>query len=169
MPAPRNVSARAPSQAKVRPATHHDIPEIVAIWGELAQYHTSLDPSFAPSARWQDEYRQFIRALIGRDDALAVVAVSEEQIVGYAVGRISMLPGFFERRRRGYIHDVVTREPFRRRGIGTGLVDALLEWMRAGGVTTVELTVSTRNHDAVRFWSRRGFSAYMVHMKRDTE
>ncbi len=156
-----------PIQCEVRPATVRDVPEIVAIWGELAFHHAQLDPAFAPSSRWQEEYRHFIRGLLGRDDALAVVGVDGDRVVGYAVGRISVLPGFFEQRRRGYIHDVVTREPYRRRGIGRRLVEALLDWLRECEVSAVELTVAVKNEEAVAFWTNLGFITYMHHMKRD--
>jgi ribosomal protein S18 acetylase RimI-like enzyme len=153
----------------IRTATADDIPEIVAIWGELAIHHAELDAAFAPSERWREEYRYFIRSLIGRDDALAVVAVEDGTLVGYGVGRISVLPAFFERRRRGYIHDVVTRPAYRRRGIGRQLVEALLQWMRHADITVVELTVAVRNTGAVAFWERLGFVTYMHHMKRELD
>ncbi len=70
-------------------------------------------------------------------------------------------------RRRGYIHDVVTREARRRRGIGRRLVEALLDWMRESEVSAVELTVAVKNEEAVAFWIRLGFTTYMHHMKRD--
>lgn len=167
MALPRRAPINAPERMDIRPATVQDIPEIVAIWGELADYHARLDSAFAPSASWHEEYRQFIRTLLGRDDALAVVATDGDQLVGYAVGRISLLPAFFERRRRGYIHDAVTRQGYRRRGIGARLVEALLDWMRSADVSMVELTVATGNEDAVRFWKRLGFGTYMQHMKRE--
>jgi ribosomal protein S18 acetylase RimI-like enzyme len=151
----------------IRPATVQDAQDIVALWGELSVHHTRLDPVFAPAEVWQVEYRQYLCDLLGRHDALAVVAEQGGQIVGYAVGRISTLPGFFERQRRGYIHDVVVRETFRRRGIGRRLTEAVLEWMREAGVPMVELTVVVRNQEAVAFWERLGFSTYMYHMKRD--
>lgn len=163
----RQVPAQVPASAVIRPATLNDIPQIVAIWRELARQHASLDPAFATSDRWQEEYRQFVRGLMWRDDALAVVAVEGEQVVGYAVGRISMLPGFFARRRRGYIHDVVVRRDRRRRGIGRRLVDALCQWMAEAGASSVELAVASRNEEAVAFWERLGFVTYMHHMRRD--
>ncbi|MDR7481790.1 MAG: GNAT family N-acetyltransferase [Armatimonadota bacterium] len=156
-----------PLDCEIRPATVRDVSEIVALWGELARLHAGLDPAFAPSAQWQDEYRYFLRSLLGRDDALAVVAVREARLIGYAVGRLTVLPGFFEERRRGYIHDVVTRHAYRRRGVGRRLVQALLDWMAEAGVPTVELTVAVGNDEAMAFWERMGFSPYMLHYKRD--
>jgi ribosomal protein S18 acetylase RimI-like enzyme len=167
MAIPREASIGHPSGSVIRPAVPSDVPEIVTIWGELARYHAELDDAFAPSARWHEEYRYFIRSLIGRDDALAVVALENRRLIGFGVGRISLLPGFFAQRRRGYIHDVVTRELYRRRGIGRRIVEVLLQWMREADVSSVELTVAVRNEAAVAFWERMGFSTYMHHMKRD--
>lgn len=166
MALPRKARLPASLDCQVRPAAARDIPEIVEIWGELASHHARLDQAFAPSAGWQEEYRYFIRGLLGRDDALAVVAVREGHLIGYGVGRISLLPAFFESRRRGYIHDVVTREAYRRLGVGRRLVEALLDWMEDADVSTVELTVAVQNPEAVAFWTGLGFVPYMHHLKR---
>jgi len=155
------------AQTQVRPATARDVGEIVSIWGELATHHTRFDESFRPSRRWQEEYRSFILGLLDREDARAVVAVEGGRVIGYGVGRISMLPAFFERRRRGYLHDVVTREPYRRQGVGRGVVEALLAWMQECGALTVELTVAVLNEEAVAFWTRLEFAPYMHHFKRE--
>lgn len=157
----------AMTQTQVRQATARDVGEIVSIWGELAAHHARLDEAFRPSRRWQEEYQHFILDLLGREDARAVVAVEGGRVIGYGVGRISMLPAFFERRRRGYLHDVVTREPYRRRGVGRSLVETLLAWMQECGALTVELTVAVLNEEAVAFWTRLGFAPYMHHFKRE--
>ncbi len=167
MAVPTKAPQADPLECEIRPATARDLAEIVEAWGELATHHAKLDPAFATSEQWHEEYGHFIRGLLGRDDALAVVAVQNGRLIGYGVGRISLLPGFFERRRRGYIHDVVAREGHRRRGVGRRLVEALLTWMRDEDVATVELTVAVRNVEAVTFWERLGFASYMLHFKRD--
>lgn len=167
MATPSKMPSGVPIECAIRPAAARDIPEIVEVWGELALFHATLNRAFAPSATWREEYRQFIRGLLGRDDALAVVAEADDRLIGYGVGRTSLLPAFFERRRRGYIHDIVTRASYRRQGVGRRLVAALLEWMHASGVVTVELTVAVRNPDAVAFWAAQGFIPYMHHLKRE--
>ncbi|MGQ0548465.1 MAG: GNAT family N-acetyltransferase [Armatimonadota bacterium] len=167
MAVPTKAPHTEPLECEIRAAIARDLPEIVEAWGELALHHAQLDRAFAPSPQWQAEYRAFIRGLLGRDDALAVVAIRTGRLIGYGVGRISLLPGFFERRRRGYIHDLVTRERYRNRGVGGRLVETLLAWMRGEDVTIVELTVAVRNPQAVAFWERLGFTSYMHHLKRD--
>ncbi|HXF81329.1 MAG TPA: GNAT family N-acetyltransferase [bacterium] len=149
---------------QIRRATTRDVREMLPVWGELAGFHADLDPAFTPSPHWPREYGAYLRTLISRDDALAVIARDEGQIIGYAIGRITALPPFFERRYRGYIHDVYVRHPFRRRGIARRMVQEILRWLRDRGVPLVELTVAA-NNDAVGFWQRLGFSIYMHQMK----
>ena len=153
---------------EIRRATLKDIKEILPVWGELAVFHSTLDPAFTPSAQWPREYGTYLRSLMTRDDAIALVARDAREIVGYAVGRVTMLPPFFEQRYRGYIHDVFVKPQFRRRGVGRRLVDAILQWLRQQEVLLVELTVAT-NNEAVAFWKRLGFSVYMQQMKKDLQ
>lgn len=151
---------------QIRRATVRDIKAILPIWGELASYHAALDPAFTPAADWPREYSAYLRTLMSREDAFAVVARDAENVIGYAVGRISTLPPFFANRHRGYIHDVFTHERFRRQGIGRRLVAELLAWFRDRDVQVVELTVAANNPDALPFWQRLGFRTYMHQMKK---
>jgi len=151
---------------EIRRATLKDIRDILPVWGQLAEFHSGLDTAFTPSAQWAREYGSYLRVLISRDDALAVMAKDGAEVVGYAVGRITMLPPFFEHRTRGYIHDVFVKPQFRRRGVGRRLVDEILRWLRQRGVNLVELTVAA-NNDAVPFWERLGFRVYMYQMKKE--
>lgn len=150
---------------EIRRATIKDVKEILPVWGQLADFHSELDPLFTPSQQWPREYGAYLRTLISRDDALAVVARDGTEVVGYAVGRVTTLPPFFEHRYRGYIHDVFVTPPHRRRGIGRRLVDEILRWLQRRDVSLVELTVAV-NNDAIPFWERLGFRVYMHQMKR---
>jgi ribosomal protein S18 acetylase RimI-like enzyme len=153
---------------QIRRATARDVREILPVWGELAGFHANLDPAFTPSAQWPREYGAYLRTLMTRDDALAVIAKEGPEIIGYAIGRITALPSFFEHRFRGYIHDVYVREAHRRQGVGRRMVEEILDWLRGRGVTMVELTVAA-NNDATQFWERLGFQTYMYQMKIDLD
>jgi len=143
-----------------------EIDPILSLWGELAAYHARLDPAFTPSTEWRSTYAGYLAALVGRGDARVLVARAEERLVGFGVGRITLLPPFFADRRRGFIQDVFTHPDYRRRGIALRLVETLLDWLREEQVGMVELTVATNNAEAIRLWERLGFQCYMLHFKR---
>src|SRR5438445_13826753 len=136
---------------EIRRAKIKDIKEILPVWRQLADFHSELDPAFTPSPQWPREYGAYLRTLISRHDAIAVVARDDLDVVGYAVGRITTLPSFFEHRYRGYIHDVFVKPEHRRRGIGRQLVDELLRWLEPRSVTLVVLPVAA-NNDTIPLW-----------------
>lgn len=149
----------------VRRAREADLDAIVQVWGELAAEHAVMDRAFAPSTDWAEAYRDYLGLMLRRTDTLLLVAAEGRTVAGIATGRIVTLPPFFAVARRGHIQDVYVRPRHRRHGIGRRLVEEILGWMRRSRVGLVELTVATRNPDAVRFWEALGFEEYMVHMR----
>ncbi len=61
--------------------------------------------------------------------------------------------------RRGYIYHAAVAEDYRHRGVGTALVDAALQALKARQVTKVGLLVFRSNADGNRFWEKQGFAA----------
>ena len=154
--------AQAP-RVRVRAAEVGDVPAVVELWGELARLHERLDGAFALSRGWRRAYEDYLRHLLGREDVRVVVAECQGQLVGLAVGRVTLLPAFFRQRRRGYIQDVYTREGWRGQGVGRAMLAHLEAWMRRQGVRRAELTVAVGNPDAEAFWERAGYRVYMVY------
>jgi ribosomal protein S18 acetylase RimI-like enzyme len=148
-------------RVQVRLATLRDLPRLVEAWGELARYHERFDPGFALSRGWRQSYAAYVASLLGRGDVCVVVAWVPGELAGMAVGRTMLAPPFFRYRRRGYIQDVYTREPYRRQGIARRMVERLEAWMRAQGVRRVELTVAPQNPTALAFWEGMGYRPYL--------
>ena len=60
--------------------------------------------------------------------------------------------------RRGYIYHMAVGECFRRRGIGTALVERCLEALKNEGIHKVALVAFKTNAAGNTFWERMGFS-----------
>ena len=60
-----------------------------------------------------------------------------------------------------YIQDVIVEEPYRGRGIGRRIVDALLERCSADGILWVGVVAEP---DSVAFWKRAGFGVLEGHV-----
>ncbi len=148
-------------RVRVREATFRDLPHLVEAWGELARYHEQLDPGFALSRGWRQSYAAYVASLLGREDVCVVVAWAPGELAGMAVARMMLAPAFFRYRRRGYIQDVYTREPYRRQGIARRMVERLEAWLRTQGIRRVELTVALQNPTALAFWEDLGYRPYL--------
>jgi ribosomal protein S18 acetylase RimI-like enzyme len=61
------------------------------------------------------------------------------------------------RAERGWLHDIAVVPDHRRHGLGTRLMQAVLDEMRQAGVQEVELDVAATRRDAIGLYSRVGF------------
>ncbi|NDJ78200.1 MAG: GNAT family N-acetyltransferase, partial [Chloroflexi bacterium] len=59
---------------------------------------------------------------------------------------------------RGWVYDLVVGEPFRRRRIGSALLDQTLRWARLRDIQRLTLEMQTKNHPAICFARQHGFS-----------
>jgi len=66
--------------------------------------------------------------------------------------------GVRDRHGRGAIQNLSVAGPYRRRGLGAGLLLRSLEGFRRAGVQRVFLEVTAQNQDAIRLYRRAGFS-----------
>ena len=60
--------------------------------------------------------------------------------------------------RRGTIHHTAVRESCRNRGVGSALVERVMEALSKEGIRKVALVVFGRNEIGNGFWERRGFT-----------
>jgi GNAT superfamily N-acetyltransferase len=89
-------------------------------------------------------------ALAARNRGLCIVGCEGERIVATA------LAGFDGR--RGWLYHVATDPEMRRRGIGTRMVHAIEQGLRAMGCKKLNLIVWKGEEDAVRFWEAIGYA-----------
>ena len=73
--------------------------------------------------------------------------------------RLAPLRGFYETRIDGsyYVDTFAVGEKFRRRGIGTALLNGALNRARAGGYRSISLIVLAANGGARAFYGKNGF------------
>jgi ribosomal-protein-alanine N-acetyltransferase len=132
----------------VRPATHADLPAILALersapeaphWSEAIYKailtHTPAEP---PTTAVR-------RAIFCRD--------SPEGLSGFAVGMVLITEST-----RGEIENVVVAPHSRRSGIGCALCAAVLSWCRHQGADAVELEVRASSAGAIALYRSLGFT-----------
>ncbi len=92
---------------------------------------------------------ELVRAWQQRDCFL--VAEADGVLLGYINMRVDV------DRARGWVRDFVVGAPFRRRHIGSALLDQANRWAKLRRIHHVTLEMQTKNYPAIQFARKRGF------------
>lgn len=142
----------------IRSAAHHDLPFILKMIRELAEFEKLTDEAIAT-------HEDFDVALFGKcPSAEAVIAEYEGEAVGFALFFHNF--STFLGRRGLYLEDLYVRPEFRSRGIGEALFRHLATLAVTRGCGRFEWSVLDWNEHALRFYKRLGavtMSDWTVH------
>lgn len=135
------------SRITLRPATEADVPLIVTLVHELAEYERLADQCVADA----DNVRS---ALFESKAADVVLAEVDGNTAGYALffrsfSTFLMRPGI-------YLEDLFVRPAFRKRGVGLALLRHLARHAVERGYARVEWSVLKWNQLAIDFYDRIG-------------
>jgi RimJ/RimL family protein N-acetyltransferase len=100
-----------------------------------------------------DEEREFIRTFTEPERSVLIAAEEDGEVIGLVSLLARQHPQEAHVGELGISVDAESRS----RGIGTALIEALLEWAEAHGVTRVEVQAFGRNERAIALYERLGF------------
>ena len=98
-----------------------------------------------------DDSKEGIEKFLCRNPKTCFVAEEDGEIAG------AILAG--NDGRRGYIYHTAVNPDSRNQGIGTALVKAAMEALKALDINKVALVVFSKNRDGNAFWEKLGFTA----------
>ena len=150
-------------------ATESRTPEIIELWKELMGFHNHIDPRFPMRKNAQLEWEKHLRELMRSADALVLVALEKDVVVGYSVAEISKYVPIFEREICGLIDSIVVQSAYRRKGIGEYMLAKTYEWFESRNVDRIELSVSAKNNVGYSFWKKHGFQDYLHRLYLDRD
>ncbi|HEX9020683.1 MAG TPA: GNAT family N-acetyltransferase [Nitrospirota bacterium] len=134
----------------IRAAKPEDIPQM----GDLLTDLFTIELDFSPDIERQTRgLSMLITDTSG--SSLVLVAVNEENLVGMAT--VQTLVSTAEGGQVGLVEDVIEDSRFRCRNIGTLLLDGLVSWSRKKKLTRLQLLADRENHQALNFYSSRGW------------
>ena len=97
-----------------------------------------------------DDSREGIEKYLARNPETCFVAEEYGSIAGVIIAGNDG--------RRGYIYHTAVNPDYRRRGIGSELVDKALNALKSLGINKVALVVFSRNENGNAFWEKVGFT-----------
>ncbi len=134
----------------IRLAQPGDIPRMCELLAELF----SIESDFSPNVEKQV---QGLGALIAdlSERTLVLVAVNDGIVIGMAT--VQTLVSTAEGSRVGFVEDVIVDRKHRRTGIGTLLLQEIVDWSRKMHLKRLQLLVDLDNQPALAFYSSQGW------------
>ncbi len=158
-----------PVTYSIRDAVPTGYPALVPIADEVHTLHAAAHASIFQSVERASSLPQaHFDDLLAGDTSTIQVAEIAGRIVGFAIVSVFDAPPFevLIPRRIVFIDNMVVTEAHRGQGIGQALLDAAIEWGRARGATTLELTVWEFNQRAKALYERLGLTTLHRTMQR---
>jgi len=154
------------SQLVIRDLAEADLEATARLAAMLVRQHHGFDADrFMLVEPVEEGYRRFLGTQLGAPDAVLLVAVLDDAIVGYLYGAVEGRSWELLLDRHGAIHDVFVDESFRRRGVARALLVEALRRLDPR-VPRVVLSSATSNEAAQRLFRALGFRPTMVEMTR---
>lgn len=144
----------------LRLATSGDFPSIKALLLEIQRIHAEALPQVFkapdPDKITAERYQQ----VISHPQKQILVALAEEQVVGYVYAEVIQSKGdlFHQPRSWVYVHQIGVEAEFRGQGYAQALLEQVVEFARNRGVDRVEIEVWGFNQPARSVYEKLGFT-----------
>lgn len=158
----RSTSAGETDPIVISQLDPSDLDSIEPLWAALNEHHAEITPLLAGAvARNRDDSWRLRKGKYERwiaDPATFILVASDgDRLIGYAC--VTVGPGFATWASGDRIAELETLSVLpdaRGRGVGTALIDAVEDRLRAAGITDMTVSSATTNVDSHRFYMRRG-------------
>ena len=148
----QNISKNACSSQTViiRPATHSDIVELLA----LLEVLFSIEADFVFDSEKQTSGLEMLLSS-KKDCALVAESLTDNRVIVFCT--VQTLISTAEGGLVGLLEDLVVDGNLRGLGVGTKLLDAALDWAGNNGLKRLQLLADKHNQPALAFYKKHGF------------
>jgi ribosomal protein S18 acetylase RimI-like enzyme len=154
-------------EIRVRRAQAEDLAATAELAAQLVRMHHEVDAArFLLPDNVEAGYRQWFGRELARREAVIVVALQGEALVGYGYGTLEGRDWNMLLDRHGAIHDIFVANEARRQGTGRLLMQALVRELETLGAPRIVLSTMVSNTRAQRLFESVGFRATMLEMTR---
>lgn len=142
----------------VRALSEEHVEGAARLVARLKMLNAELDPNLSVVDNLEEEALAYVRESIGKEDIVFLVAYDEEQDRVAGIARAVVVDRrFYKPRRALLITDLYVDPRYRRKRVGTLLIEKLGEEALSRGINVLLVTYPAGNLIADRFYEHRGF------------
>jgi GNAT superfamily N-acetyltransferase len=144
---------------QVRPATLKDYVGLSEVFREADLLHSAALPGLFRPMPGPARSRDYVAEIIDSENSVVLVAEQDGRLIGAIHAEVREAPviPLVTPRRFAVIDTLVVTRPCRRKGVGTALAGDLQCWVKAKGISQVELTIYEFDKPALAFYQKLGF------------
>jgi GNAT superfamily N-acetyltransferase len=153
---------------QVRNLQRQDLAALSDLWLEFASHREGITRSKILSQDSADYFLGYASNLIGRRDALTLVAVAGGRLVGYFIAIKQRKPPIYRHTQVAYISDSFVVASHRRKGVLKRFMAELERWTKREAITAIDVNLFHSNAEAQDVYRSLGFQDYRVLLRRET-
>jgi len=148
-------------QIHIREATAADLPALLACEQEIVESERPFNNKIKDgSVHYYD-----IAKMVASDESLVLVAEDGDQVVGTGLATLRTSLDHFKHDRHAYLGLMFVEPSHRGQGIIQDVIERLMSWARAKGISDYYLDVYAENKPALRAYEKFGFKGNLLEMR----
>jgi ribosomal protein S18 acetylase RimI-like enzyme len=120
------------------------------------EYEKHDDEFFKIDVIKKDDIKNYFMKFIKNENAIAYIAVINNEIIGYITLVIKDQPGFMEIKKIGDISGLMVKKCFRKNGIGNILMKKSQEYFKEKDIKYYSVFTAIKNENAINFYKKNG-------------
>jgi ribosomal protein S18 acetylase RimI-like enzyme len=149
---------------KIRKAREDELLKVAGLWKDFMKFNGDFNASFAIKKKATEIFSREMLEKLKEYDSRLTVAESDGELIGFCYSYISQKPKFFRLDKFGFIGDLYVLPEYRRGGIGKALVKDAVDFFARRKIKQIELLVSVKNENTIKFWESLGFNHLLTWM-----
>ena len=149
-------------EIKIRPAKEEELGVLLEFEKGIIETERPFDITLKDGEIHYYDLLELIRS----PDSEVMVAEIDGQLVGSAYVQIRKADSYLKHTHFAYLGFMYVKPAFRGKGINHSLLEALISWIKAKGISEIRLDVYYENIVAKNVYLKAGFKPIMLTMRR---
>lgn len=143
----------------IRKAEAEDYTALFELFDEIDAIHRENHPRIFRKPDGPIRELNYYTGLISDESSAVFLAELDEDVIGFAHAILRDVPDIpiLVPRRFAIIDGIVVKSEHKKRGVGRMLMEAMEDWSKKNGATSIELNVYEFNEEAITFYENLGY------------